>query len=114
MLHKFLLTMRIVCYIIFLEILFLATNFYLCEEELIMKSLLDKISLKTKLISLIIFPFFGFLSISALYLNQILTNDVNSKSIFTIVFIVAIIFATLFAHLVRKPCVVRLAGGFLE
>jgi methyl-accepting chemotaxis protein len=61
-----------------------------------MKSLLDKISLKTKLISLIIFPFFGFLSISALYLNQILTNDVNSKSIFTIVFIVAIIFATLF------------------
>ncbi len=61
-----------------------------------MKSLLDKISLKTKLISLIIFPFFGFLSISALYLNQILTNDANSKSIFTIVFIVAIIFATLF------------------
>ncbi|MDD2291258.1 MAG: methyl-accepting chemotaxis protein [Aliarcobacter sp.] len=61
-----------------------------------MKSLLDKISLKTKLISLIIFPFFGFLSISALYLNQILINDVNSKSIFTIVFIVAIIFATLF------------------
>ena len=61
-----------------------------------MKSLLDKISLKMKLIFLIIFPFFGFLSISALYLNQILTDDFNTKSIFTIVFIIAIILATLF------------------
>ena len=61
-----------------------------------MKSILDNISLKMKLIFLIIFPFFGFLSISALYLNQILMDDFNTKSIFTVVFIVAIIFATLF------------------
>ena len=61
-----------------------------------MKSLLDNISLKMKLIFLIIFPFFGFLLISILYLNEILANGFNNKSIFTIVFILAVIFATLF------------------
>ena len=61
-----------------------------------MKSILDNISLKMKLIFLIIFPFFGFLLVSILYLNEILGNDFNSKSIFTIVFIVAIIFVTFF------------------
>jgi methyl-accepting chemotaxis protein len=65
-----------------------------------MKSLLDKISLKMKLIFLIIFPFFGFLLVSILYLNEILGNDFNSKSIFTVVFIVAIIFATIFLFVV--------------
>ena len=40
-----------------------------------MKNLLDNISLKMKLIFLIIFPFLGFLLISALYLNQILVKD---------------------------------------
>lgn len=65
-----------------------------------MKSILDNISLKMKLIFLIIFPFFGFLLVSILYLNEILGNDFNSKSIFTIVFIVAIIFATIFLFVV--------------
>mgnify|MGYP000520542001 FL=1 len=61
-----------------------------------MKSLLDKISLKMKLIFLIIFPFFGFLLISILYLNEILEDDFNNKSIFTVVFIIATISATIF------------------
>ena len=61
-----------------------------------MKNLLNNISLKMKLIFLIIFPFFGFLLVSILYLNEILEDDFNNKSIFTVVFIVAIIFATLF------------------
>ena len=61
-----------------------------------MKSLLDKISLKMKLIFLIIFPFFGFLLISILYLNEILEEDFNNKSIFTVVFIIATISATIF------------------
>ena len=61
-----------------------------------MKSLLDKISLKMKLIFLIIFPFFGFLLISILYLNEILANGFNNKSIFTVVFIIATISATIF------------------
>ena len=65
-----------------------------------MKSLLDNISLKMKLIFLIIFPFFGFLLISILYLNEILEDDFNNKSIFTVVFIIAIIFATLFLFVV--------------
>lgn len=61
-----------------------------------MKNLLDNISLKIKLIFLIIFPSFGFLLISILYLNQILVEDFSNKSIFTIAFIVFIIFMTLF------------------
>ena len=61
-----------------------------------MKSLLDKISLKMKLIFLIIFPFFSFLLISILYLNEILEDDFNNKSIFTVVFIIATISATIF------------------
>ena len=65
-----------------------------------MKSLLDKISLKMKLIFLIIFPFFGFLLISILYLNEILEDDFNNKSIFTVVFIIAIISVTLFLFVV--------------
>ena len=65
-----------------------------------MKSLLDKISLKMKLIFLIIFPFFGFLLISILYLNEILEEDFNNKSIFTVVFIIAIISVTLFLFVV--------------
>jgi methyl-accepting chemotaxis protein len=40
------------------------------QKELIMKSLLTKISLKKKLLSLIIFPFFGFLFISISFINQ--------------------------------------------
>ena len=65
-----------------------------------MKSILDNISLKMKLIFLIIFPFFGFLLVSILYLNEILGNDFNNKSIFTIVFIIAIISVTLFLFVV--------------
>ena len=61
-----------------------------------MKSILDNISLKMKLIFLIIFPFFGFLLISILYLNEILEDDFNNKSIFTVVFIIATISATIF------------------
>ncbi|MDD2896137.1 MAG: methyl-accepting chemotaxis protein [Aliarcobacter sp.] len=61
-----------------------------------MKSLLDKISLKMKLIFLITFPFLGFLLISALYLNQILEDNSNINSTFTLAFILFIIFITLF------------------
>ncbi|MDZ7817590.1 MAG: methyl-accepting chemotaxis protein [Aliarcobacter sp.] len=61
-----------------------------------MKSLLDKVSLKMKLIFLITFPFLGFLLISALYLNEILVNNSNSNSTFTIAFVLVIIFITLF------------------
>ena len=49
-----------------------------------MKNLLDNISLKMKLIFLIIFPFLGFLLISALYLNQILVNDFSSNLTFVV------------------------------
>ena len=61
-----------------------------------MKSLLDNISLKMKLIFLITFPFLGFLLISALYLNEILVNNSNSNSTFTVAFVLIIIFITLF------------------
>ncbi len=61
-----------------------------------MKNLLDNISLKMKLIFLIIFPFLGFLLISALYLNQILVNDFSSNLTFVVAFILVIIFLTLF------------------
>lgn len=61
-----------------------------------MKSLLDKISLKMKLIFLITFPFLGFLLISAFYLNEILVNNSNSNSTFTVAFVLIIIFITLF------------------
>ncbi len=60
-----------------------------------MKSLLDNVSLKMKLIFLITFPFLGFLLISALYLNQILVNN-SSNSTFTMAFILFIIFITIF------------------
>ncbi len=65
-----------------------------------MKSILDSISLKMKLIFLIIFPFVGFLLVSILYLNEILGKDFNNKSIFTVVFIIAIISVTLFLFVV--------------
>ena len=61
-----------------------------------MKNLLDNISLKMKLIFLIIFPFLGFLLISALYLNQILVNDFSGNLTFVVAFILVIIFLTLF------------------
>ena len=61
-----------------------------------MNNLLDNISLKMKLIFLIIFPFLGFLLISALYLNQILVNDFSSNLTFVVAFILVIIFLTLF------------------
>ncbi|MDD2888099.1 MAG: methyl-accepting chemotaxis protein [Aliarcobacter sp.] len=60
-----------------------------------MKSLLDNVSLKVKLIFLITFPFFGFLLISILYLNEILVNNSNNST-FTIAFILFIIFITIF------------------
>jgi methyl-accepting chemotaxis protein len=61
-----------------------------------MKNLLDRLSLKTKLIFLITFPFVGFLLISALYINQILLGDVDNKSTVTVVFVIVVILITLF------------------
>ncbi len=61
-----------------------------------MKSLLDRLSLKTKLIFLITFPFVGFLLISALYINQMLVDDFDNKSVFTLIFVLLVILITLF------------------
>ena len=52
-----------------------------------MKGLLNSIDLKIKLIFLIIFPSLGFIFISGLYINQILSTQSNQNLTFTIVFI---------------------------
>ncbi len=62
-----------------------------------MNSFLNKLDLKTKLLSLILFPSLGFLIISILYINQILATQSNTNLTFTIFFILLIIFLTLFS-----------------
>jgi len=61
-----------------------------------MKSLLDKMSLKNKLISLMMFPFLGFLFVSGLYINQLLVDKSHGDLIIAIIFIVVITCITLF------------------
>ncbi len=61
-----------------------------------MQNLLNKISLKVKLILLMIFPSFGFLMILGLYLNQILSSQSYDKLSFIVIFSVCIVFLTLF------------------
>ena len=62
-----------------------------------MNSFLTKLDLKTKLLSLILFPTLGFLILSILYIKQILESQSNTNLTFTIFFILLIIFLTLFS-----------------
>ena len=64
-----------------------------------MKGLLNSIDLKIKLIFLIIFPSLGFIFISGLYINQILSTQSNQNLTFTIVFILLIISLTIFSFI---------------
>ena len=61
-----------------------------------MQGLLNKISLKMKLIFLITFPFLGFLLVSILYIKQISENNFNTELIFPISFVIFIVLMTLF------------------
>ena len=56
-------------------------------------SFLDNVSLKNKLIFMIMFPFFGFLFVSGLYINDLLETNKDGLS-FAIVFIIFILVAT--------------------
>ena len=56
-------------------------------------SFLDSVSLKNKLIFMIMFPFFGFLFVSGLYINDLLETNKDGLS-FAIVFIIFILVAT--------------------
>ena len=56
-------------------------------------SFLDSVSLKNKLIFMIMFPFFGFLFVSGLYINDLLETNKDGLS-FTIVFIIFILVTT--------------------
>ena len=62
------------------------------QKELKM-SFLDNVSLKNKLIFMIMFPFFGFLFVSGLYINDLLETNKDGLS-FAIVFIIFILVAT--------------------
>ena len=62
------------------------------QKELKM-SFLDSVSLKNKLIFMIMFPFFGFLFVSGLYINDLLETNKDGLS-FAIVFIIFILVAT--------------------
>ncbi len=64
-----------------------------------MKGLLNSIDLKIKLIFLIIFPSLGFIFISGLYINQILSTQSNENLTFTIIFILLIISLTIFSFI---------------
>ncbi len=65
-----------------------------------MNTLLNKFSLKIKLLSLILLPFFGFLLVSILYINQIIQNNQSSEKLsFTIIFILSIVFLTIFTFI---------------
>ena len=64
-----------------------------------MNSFLNRLNLRIKLLSLIMFPTLGFLIVSFLYINQILTSQSYSKLTFTIIFILLIIFLTLVSFL---------------
>ncbi len=55
---------------------------------------LDNVSLKSKLIFMIIFPFFGFLFVSGLYINHILESKTQEGLTFSIIFICLILVAT--------------------
>ena len=57
-------------------------------------SFLDNVSLKNKLIFMIMFPFFGFLFVSGLYINDLLETNKGGLS-FAIVFIIFILVATI-------------------
>ncbi|CAM3986559.1 methyl-accepting chemotaxis protein [Arcobacter cloacae] len=56
-------------------------------------SFLDSVSLKNKLIFMIMFPFFGFLFVSGLYINDLLETNKDGLS-FAIVFIIFILVTT--------------------
>ncbi|RXI38271.1 hypothetical protein CP963_11620 [Arcobacter cloacae] len=62
------------------------------QKELKM-SFLDSVSLKNKLIFMIMFPFFGFLFVSGLYINDLLETNKDGLS-FAIVFIIFILVTT--------------------
>ena len=57
-------------------------------------SFLDNVSLKNKLIFMIMFPFFGFLFVSGLYINDLLETNKDGLS-FAIVLIIFILVATI-------------------
>jgi methyl-accepting chemotaxis protein len=61
-------------------------------------SLLDKISLRKKLISLVAFPFLGFLFISGLYINELLVKSSHDGLVFLIIFVSAITCITLLIY----------------
>jgi len=61
-------------------------------------SLLDKISLRKKLISLVAFPFLGFLFISGLYINELLVKLSHDGLVFLIIFVSAITCITLLIY----------------
>ncbi|MBU0923261.1 hypothetical protein KKG81_00135 [bacterium] len=63
-----------------------------------MNSLLDKISLRKKLISLVAFPFLGFLFISGLYINELLVKLSHDGLVFLIIFVSAITCITLLIY----------------
>lgn len=63
-----------------------------------MNSLLDKISLRRKLISLVAFPFLGFLFISGLYINELLVKSSHDGLVFLIIFVSAITCITLLIY----------------
>jgi methyl-accepting chemotaxis protein len=61
-------------------------------------SLLDKISLRKKLIALVAFPFLGFLFISGLYINELLVKSSHDGLVFLIIFVSAITCITLLIY----------------
>ncbi len=65
-----------------------------------MNKILDKINLKNKFIFLIIVPFFGFLFMSSLYINQILKEPSQNGLTFAIGFVLVIFFLTVFMFII--------------